>query len=99
MRMVAVTPDAKKAELLKRLFKAYWVDNVDVKDHKVLLKLAGEVGLHFEEAVFEGNQEAKDKLRKNTQEGFLAWLTFCLTISLSLNKCFNLLWGFATTKL
>ena len=43
--------DGKMNELSERLLKAYFVDSLNISDHKVLANLAGEVGLDSEEAL------------------------------------------------
>jgi predicted DsbA family dithiol-disulfide isomerase len=42
-------PEAQ-AELVQRVFRAYFTDNLDIADHGVLASLAGEVGLDAEAA-------------------------------------------------
>jgi len=76
MRMVVETPENQKERLIQRLFRAYWVENLDVSDKRLLLGLAKEAGVTVfgsDEAVFE-RQPAKDGLRKNTQEGPTAFI-------------------------
>ncbi|MBD7913352.1 MULTISPECIES: DsbA family oxidoreductase [Clostridium] len=43
--------EGKMNELAERLLKAYFVDSLNLSDHKVLAVLAGEVGLNEEEAL------------------------------------------------
>lgn len=79
MRMVVDAPEDQRGRLLQRLFRAYWVENLDVTDKRLLLRLAQEVGITVfgnSEDVFE-RQSAKDGLRRNTQEG-LPFLPFSL---------------------
>ncbi|MDR3598440.1 DsbA family oxidoreductase [Clostridium sp.] len=52
----------KMNELSERLLKAYFVDSLNISDHKVLANLADEVGLNSEEAlkILESNKYGED---------------------------------------
>ena len=43
--------EGKMKELSERILKAYFVDSLNISDHKVLAKLAGEVGLNSDKAL------------------------------------------------
>lgn len=43
--------EGKMNELSERIFKAYFIDSLNISDHKVLADLAGEVGLDSEKAL------------------------------------------------
>lgn len=55
--------------LVERIFRAFWAEDQDISDPKILEKLANEVGLDgpalLEKAT---SQPVKDSLRKNTEE-------------------------------
>ncbi|MBL4933186.1 DsbA family oxidoreductase [Clostridium paridis] len=56
-------------ELSERLLKAYFVDSLNISDHKVLASLAGEVGLDYDKAlsVLESNEYDVD-VRKDEEK-------------------------------
>lgn len=58
----------KMNELSERIFKAYFVDSLNISDHKVLASLASEVGLNSNKAlsILESDQYAKD-VRKDEE--------------------------------
>jgi len=58
----------KMNELSERIFKAYFVDSLNISDHKVLASLASEVGLNSNKvlSILESDQYAKD-VRKDEE--------------------------------
>ena len=60
--------EGKVNELAERIFKAYFVDSLNISDHKVLASLAHEVGLNSEKAlsILESNQYGEE-VRKDEE--------------------------------
>ena len=54
--------EGKMNELAERIFKAYFVDSLNISDHKVLASLSSEVGLNSDKvlSVLESNQYAEE---------------------------------------
>lgn len=60
--------EGKMNKISERLLKAYFVDSLNISDHKVLANLAGEVGLNSEEAlkILESDKYG-DEVRKDEE--------------------------------
>jgi len=60
--------EGKANELAERIFKAYFIDSLNISDHKVLASLAGEVGLNSKKAlnILESDQYGEE-VRKDEE--------------------------------
>ena len=75
LRMVLQLPDARKAELVHALFRAYWADDRDLADDAVLAAVAGSVGLDGAALLAGTKDEAvKARLKDATEEAQRAGL-------------------------
>ncbi|QDS67864.1 hypothetical protein FKW77_007820 [Venturia effusa] len=71
LRLIHHVPNAERAALTKALYKAYWVDEADITDQKVLLEIARKSGIAsvgcLSEEIF-GNEENRRKLERATDD-------------------------------
>ena len=65
MRLLSICPEEQRPNLSKRLYQAYWVDNVDFPNDTFLDKIAEEYNLSSE--IYK-TEQAKQVLRTNTDE-------------------------------
>ena len=55
-------------ELAERIFKAYFIDSLNISDHKVLASLAHEVGLNSDKAFsILGSDQYGEEVRKDEE--------------------------------
>lgn len=68
LRATLVVDDAKRAAVIHRLYRAYWVEHRDIGDGDVLRALLDEAGVDGASVLAKIDDDVKSELRANTDE-------------------------------
>ncbi len=68
LRATLLVDQAHRAAVIHRIYRAYWVEHLDIGDRSVLERLLTEAGVHGAQVLAAIDDKAKDELRANTDE-------------------------------